>query len=257
MSNKGGSLRAAVRRRNHQRLPAYRLLLIAFPMKFESLHTWKLTPREAIALQNQLADRVQPQPPLGDCNLIAGADVSYARFSNVFYAGVVVLRTSDWTIVEKQGAVFENAFPYVPGLLSFREAPAVLEVFAKLNCEPDAIIVDGQGFSHPRRLGFASHVGIWLDRPTIGCAKSRLIGEYREPGLQKGSSTRLLDVGEVIGRVVRTKTAVKPLIVSVGHKIDLESAVRITLDSCRGYRIPEPTRQAHILVNALRCEAAC
>ena len=168
------------------------------------------------------------------------------------YAAVVVLRTSDWTIIETQGAVRASPFPYIPGLLSFREAPALLEAFAKLRTVPDAVVLDGQGLAHPRRLGLACHVGLWLDLPCVGCAKSLLTGKYKEPGKRAGSLAPLVDRGEVVGNVVRTKDNVKPLFVSAGHKIDLPSAVRLVLEGCRGYRLPEPTRQAHLHVNALR-----
>jgi deoxyribonuclease V len=221
-------------------------------MNLQALHSWDLTPTEAIALQRELAGRIDTRTPLTHCKLVAGADVSYNRFSPTFYAAVVVLRADDWTIVETQGAVRESPFPYIPGLLSFREAPVLLEAFAKLKSMPDAVMLDGQGMAHPRRLGIASHVGLWLDLPCVGCAKSRLTGTYKEPAPQAGSLAPLVDRGEVIGSVVRTKDRVKPLFVSAGHKIDLPSAVRLVLQACQGYRLPEPTRQAHLHVNALR-----
>jgi deoxyribonuclease V len=221
-------------------------------MKIHTLHSWNVTPTEAAALQRELADRVDTRTPLTRCDLVAGADVSYDRFSNLFYAGVVVLRMDDLSIVEKQGVVREVTFPYVPGLLSFRETPVLLEVFAKIKSEPDAVILDGHGFSHPRRFGFACHVGLCLGRPSVGCAKSRLIGTYTEPGRRAGSVAPLKAAEEVIGQIVRTKAGVKPVFVSVGHKIDLGSAVELVLATCRGYRLPEPTRQAHLHVNALR-----
>lgn len=222
------------------------------PMKIHDLHSWDLLPTEAVSLQRSLTDKVDARTPLGDFELLAGADVSYARFSNVFYAGVVVVRVADGAVVERQSAVRRTPFPYVPGLLSFREAPALLEALSKIRTEPDAILFDGQGFAHPRRFGLACHVGLWLDRPTLGCAKSLLIGAYREPGKKAGSITPLKDDKDIIGSVVRTKHGIKPVYVSVGHRIDLPSAVRVVLASCRGYRIPEPTRQAHLYVNALR-----
>src|SRR5262245_25020974 len=195
-------------------------------MDLPNLHAWNLTPTEAIALQRQLTGQVDSRSPLVDCELVAGADCSYNRFSPRFYAAVVVLRTSDWTIVETQEAIGDSPFPYIPGLLSFREAPIVLEAFAKLKCRPDAVMYDGQGCAHPRRLGIAAHLGLWLGIPTIGCAKTRLCGTAREPGKRAGSLTPLRDKDEVIGSVVRTKDRVKPLYISVGHKIDLPSAVR-------------------------------
>ncbi len=226
-------------------------------MKIKSLHSWDLTPTQAVALQRELASRVDTRTPLTHCEIIAGADVSYERFSDVFFAGVVVLRLEDLSILEKHGVVSKVSFPYVPGLLSFRETPVLLKAFANLKSEPDAIILDGHGFSHPRRCGFACHIGLWLDRPCVGCAKSVLLGTYKQPGKKAGSVAPLKDGDEVIGQAVRTKTNVKPVFVSVGHKIDLRSAVELVLATCRGYRLPEPTRQAHLHVNALRRNAAC
>jgi deoxyribonuclease V len=223
-------------------------------MKIQPLHPWDLTPTEAVALQRQLAVRVDTRTPLTRCDLIAGADVSYGRFSDIFFAGVVVLRTSDWTVVESRGAVRKSPFPYVPGLLSFREAPALLEAFAKLQSEPDAVMLDGHGLAHPRRFGLACHVGLWLDRPALGCAKTLLTGRHKEPGRKAGSVASLLDKDEVIGAAVRTKDRVKPVFVSAGHRIDLPSAVRLVLLGARGYRLPEPTRQAHLFVNRLRLQ---
>jgi deoxyribonuclease V len=221
-------------------------------MRIHALHSWDLTPTEAVALQRELAGRVDTRTPLAGCVLIAGADVSYNRFSDVFYAGVVVLRMPDLTLIEEQGAVRRTSFPYVPGLLSFREAPVLLDAFAKVKSAPDVVMLDGQGIAHPRRLGLACHIGLWLDRPCLGCAKSLLIGKFNEPGLKAGSVSPLEDHGEVIGHVVRTKDKVQPVFVSSGHKIDQRSAVEVVLTSSRGYRIPEPTRQAHRFVNELR-----
>jgi deoxyribonuclease V len=224
-------------------------------MHIRSLHSWDLAPKAAVALQRQLAARVGTGPALGEVELIAGADISYNRFSSTIYAGVVVLRLKDGEVIERRGVVTDTAFPYVPGLLSFREAPAVLKAFAKLKHMPDAVLLDGQGYAHPRRVGLASHVGLWLDLPCVGCAKSRLIGDFKPPKREAGSSSDLIDKEEVIGKVLRSKTGVNPLFVSIGHKIDLDSAVRLTLAACRGYRLPEPTRQAHLFVNELRAAA--
>jgi len=221
-------------------------------MEFRRLHDWNLTPREAVALQRQLACRIVTDTPLSACDLIAGADVSYNRRSPILYAGVVVLRADDGSVVERRGLRARTSFPYVPGLLSFRETPVVLKVFAKLKARPDVVMCDGQGFAHPRRFGLACHLGLWLDLPCFGCAKSLLIGEPGEVRVAAGSIADLRDKGETIGAVVRTRTAVKPVYVSVGHRIDLASAVRLTLAACRGYRLPEPTRQAHLFVNEMR-----
>jgi deoxyribonuclease V len=221
-------------------------------MKIQPLHSWDLTPTEAVQLQRQLANRVNARTPLTRWEIVAGADVSYNRFSNIFYAGVVVLRRSDGAIIEQQGAVREVTFPYVPGLLSFREAPVLLEALARVETVPDVVVLDGHGQAHPRRLGLAAHVGLWLDRPCIGCAKTLLTGEFKEPGARPRSRSRLIAQGEKVGYAVRTKARTMPVFVSVGNHIDLPSAVRVVLSSCRGYRLPEPTRQAHLYVNSLR-----
>lgn len=221
-------------------------------MQVATLHSWKLTPTEAVQLQLELARHVDVRTPLAEWRLVAGADISYNRFNPTFFASVIVWRPSDGAIVDHADVVRQAAFPYVPGLLSFREGPALLEAFAKLRTEPDVIMMDGQGIAHPRRLGIASHIGLWLNLPTIGCAKSRLCGTFEEPGDAPGSLAPLKHKGEQVGYVVRTKRRVKPLFVSAGHRIDLTSAVRLVLETTRGYRLPEPTRLAHLRVNELR-----
>lgn len=221
-------------------------------MMIHPLHSWDMTPEAAVALQRELAGRVDTRAPLTHYELVAGADVSYGRFSSRFFAGIVVLRLPALTVVERRGAVRDSPFPYVPGLLSFREAPALLEAFALLEHVPDVIVFDGQGIAHPRRLGIASHVGLWLDRPTVGCAKSLLCGKFQKLGEKAGALAPLVDRGEGVGSAVRTKDRVQPVYVSAGHRIDLPSAVRVVLQTCKGYRLPEPTRQAHLYVNELR-----
>ena len=200
----------------------------------------------------RLRSRLILDQPLGYVKLVAGADVSCSRGDNKLYAGVVVLDASNLKIVEECGCVSETSFPYIPGLLSFREVPALLKVFERLEATPDAVIFDGQGIAHPRRMGLASHAGLFLGIPTVGCAKSRLVGEYRNPGAQKGKSTTLQHEGEEIGRVVRTRTSVKPVFVSPGHMVDMESSVDLVLRMCPRYRISEPVRRAHSFVNELR-----
>jgi deoxyribonuclease V len=221
-------------------------------MDIPHLHDWPTTQAEAVELQRRLAGKVvvDTQPP--SCEWIAGADISYNKHSSTVYAGVVVLRTSDLTLVERKGVVAESPFPYIPGLLSFREAPVVLKAFALLTHRPDAVMCDGQGLAHPRRFGLACHLGLWLELPCFGCAKSRLVGAFEPPGEEAGAASPLTYHGEVVGSVVRTKKRTNPVFVSPGHRIDRESAVRLTLATCRGYRIPEPTRQAHLFVNELR-----
>jgi deoxyribonuclease V len=202
-------------------------------------------------LRARLIDRPIPPP-----RIVAGADIAYSKHTNTLLAAVILFRLPDLEVIETVVEVRESRFPYVPGLLSFREAPALLAAFRKLRHKPDAAIFDGQGQAHPRRLGLAAHLGLWLELPTIGCAKSRLCGEAADPGPGPGDSAPLLLNGELIGRVLRTKRNVKPLYVSAGHLSTLRDALRLVLSCCRGYRLPEPTRQAHILVTRLRHEAA-
>jgi len=211
-----------------------------------------MTPREAIALQKSLRERVTLRPLDREIETVAGADISFNKYEPTLYAGIVVLRLPSLEVVEEVGVVSETMFPYVPGLLSFRESPPVLEAWSKLKTEPDAVMFDGQGIAHPRRVGIASHVGLIIERPTLGCAKSVLVGKYEEPPPERGAWTPLVDKGETVGAALRTKDRVKPIYVSPGHLIDLAGAIALTLKCNGGYRQPEPTRRAHLLVNALR-----
>ncbi|OLE51391.1 MAG: endonuclease V [Acidobacteria bacterium 13_1_20CM_3_53_8] len=219
---------------------------------YKKLHDWDVTPREAIELQKSLRKMVKVAPLRKKIETVAGADISFNKFEPTVYAGIVVLRLPSLEVIEEVGVVSETKFPYVPGLLSFRETPSVLEAWEKLNTEPDAVMFDGQGIAHPRRVGIASHVGLIIERPTLGCAKSVLVGKYEEPDDERGSWTELIDKGEVVGAALRTKTRVAPIYVSPGHLIDLQGAIDLTLACDGGYRQPEPTRRAHLLVNALR-----
>lgn len=220
--------------------------------EYEQLHDWTMTPREAVELQKSLRARVRLLPLAREIKTIAGADISFNKFSTTVYAGLVVLRLDSLEVVEEACVVSETKFPYVPGLLSFREAPSVLEAWSKLKTEPDAVMFDGQGIAHPRRIGIASHVGLLLGRSTLGCAKSVLVGKYVEPKAERGSWSEMIDKEEVVGAAVRTKTNVQSIFVSPGHLIDLAGAIRLALACDGGYRQPEPTRLAHHLVNALR-----
>jgi deoxyribonuclease V len=185
--------------------------------------------------------------------LIAGADISTEKDSTQAYAGVVVMTYPGLEVVEERGVIFELSFPYVPGLLAFREAPPLLKVFEELRHEPDLTLFDGQGIAHPRGLGIASHMGLVLDKPSIGCAKSLLFGHFEEPDVEQGAFSYLYDKQKnIIGAVVRTRTGVQPVFVSIGHRIDLEASIKFVLASCRGYRLPEPIRHAHNFVNRLR-----
>jgi deoxyribonuclease V len=220
--------------------------------RYIQLHDWNVTPREAVELQKSLRSRVSLTPLKGRVETIAGTDISFNKFSSTVYAGIVVLKLPSLEVVEEVGVVSETRFPYVPGLLSFRETPSVLEAWAKLKTEPDAVMFDGQGLAHPRRVGIACHVGLLIERPTLGCAKSVLVGKYEEPAEERGTWSEMIDRGEVVGAALRTKTRVQPIFVSPGHLIDLPGAIRLTLECDGGYRQPEPTRRAHLLVNALR-----
>ncbi len=215
-------------------------------------HRWDLTTAEARELQTEMARCVDTSTPLPQVNLIAAADVSFNRFDTQIAASVIVVRADTFELVERVGLVHPMKFPYIPGLLSFREAPAVLEAFSRLKSDFDVVLVDGQGIAHPRRLGIASHLGLILDKPTVGCAKSRLIGTYDAPGARRGERSLLLDSGEIVGAVVSTKDRVKPLFVSVGHRCDLDSAVALVLKTSGRYRVPTPLRMAHEDVNEVR-----
>lgn len=219
-----------------------------------ALHDWNLTPREAIEIQKRLRDLVDNQPRTKAVKSIAGADVSFNKFSETIYAGIVVLSFPGLEIIESVGIRSTAKFPYVPGLLSFRETPPLLEAWDRLATKPDVLMLDGQGFAHPRRFGFACHVGVLLDLPTIGCAKSILVGEHGHLDPAAGSQAPLVDRGEQVGVALRTKKNVTPVYVSIGHLIDLASAVELVLKTAPRYRQPEPTRQAHLLVNRLRRE---
>ncbi|MCA1642952.1 MAG: deoxyribonuclease V [Acidobacteria bacterium] len=221
---------------------------------YEKLHEWGMTPREAVELQRSLRERVRLAPLKKKVRTVAGCDISFNKFSPVVWAGVVVVSLPSLEVIEEVGVVSETKFPYVSGLLSFREAPSVLEAWSKLKTEPDAVMFDGQGIAHPRRIGIASHVGLMLDRPTFGCAKSVLVGKYEEPAEERGSWSPMIDPknGETVGAALRTKTRTNPIYVSPGHLIDLAGAIELTLACDGGYRQPEPTRRAHNLVNAIR-----
>jgi deoxyribonuclease V len=214
-------------------------------MRIARRHNWHVTPAEAIEIQKKLAGEVLKTGSITDTRYIAGVDISVSRFTKMGIGAVVVLNYPDLHVVEIQVVTDKIMFPYVPGLLSFREAPLLLAAFKKIKIKPDIVMVDGQGYAHPRRFGIASHLGLLLGIPTIGCAKSRLCGEHEMPDTQAGSYTELKDNGEVIGAVLRTRENVKPVYVSIGHMIDLPAAIRWVIACCRGYRLPEPTRLAH------------
>jgi len=213
---------------------------------------WDLTPREAIRLQESLRERVELQDRFGDIRYIAGADMAFDPETGIAFAGVIVYRFPDLVEVERRMARRKLRFPYVPGLLSFRESPVLLAAFARLRREPDLILIDGHGLAHPRRFGLACHIGILLDKPTIGCAKSLLVGEHSEPGEKAGSTTPLMLDGERVGVVLRTRDGVHPIYVTTGHRVALDSAVRLVKQCVDGLRIPKPTRDADHYVRTLR-----
>ncbi|MBP3957935.1 deoxyribonuclease V [Gemmata sp. G18] len=223
-------------------------------MQFPPLHEWPTTEEAAVALQNELAARVDTSAPVGAIELIAGCDIAYHLTEPRLFAAVVVLKASDLSVVEECTVTREVTFPYVPGLLSFREIPALLAAFGELLRAPGAVMLDGQGIAHPRRFGLACHLGLWLDLPCVGCAKSWLVGDHTEPGPNAGEATPLSLNGETVGAVVRSATGVKPVFVSPGHKIDVGSATQLVRATLSGYRHPAPTRAAHMAANRLRME---
>lgn len=221
-------------------------------MQTKKFHDWNLSYSQARELQTRLACKVKITPLKRGPKLVAGIDCAFSREGRRIFAAVVVLRVPDFELVETASASRKVTFPYIPGLLSFREAPVCIAAVDKLRRRPDVFIIDGQGIAHPRRLGLAAHLGLFFDKPTIGCAKSRLTGKYQEPPLEKGAYSLLKDKDEVIGAVVRTRTNVKPVFVSVGNKCLLNDAINTTLACAVKYRLPEPTRLAHQLVGKLK-----
>jgi deoxyribonuclease V len=213
----------------------------------------KIGPKEAIEAQKRLRDSIRIEPLKKPIRTIAGADVSLERFGKELYAGITVLSYPDLTPIEYAVAKVEAAFPYIPGLLSFREIPGLLACLAKLKTRPDLIMVDGQGIAHPRRLGIASHLGLVTGIPTIGCAKSRLYGVFDMPK-KLGAEKKILDpyTGGQLGYALSSKARSNPLIISPGHKVSLDDSLAIVKSCLRGYRLPEPTREAHQLVNRFR-----
>jgi len=223
---------------------------IEFEKKTGKFPQWKV-------LQNTLASRVVLEDLFSrPIRYVGGVDVSYSKkgkFSTAC-AGAVVMDPTDWSVVDSTSAFLENSVPYVPGYLSFREIPVLLEAYEKLRVLPDVWLVDGAGIAHPRRIGLAAHFGVLLDVPAIGVAKSRLVGRHDDLPAEKGSRVPLEDekTGEVIGTVLRSRTDVKPLFVSPGHRVSIETAPEVVLSCCTRYRLPEPTRAAHNMVTELK-----
>ena len=221
-------------------------------MECLNLHGWKLQYDEAVKVQQNLKDLLRLGPPKMDMKLVAGADVSYSKDSGSFFSSVVVLEMPRMNIVEEATAKGKMDFPYIPGLLSFREAPVLIKAFEKVKSIPDVVIFDGQGTAHPRGMGLACHMGLLLDVPSIGCAKKKLVGSYDPVGSDVGEHAPIVFKGDVVGAVLRTRRNVLPVFVSPGHRMDIPSAISIVLETCHGYKLPEPTRQAHLSVNRAR-----
>lgn len=226
-------------------------------MKIQQLHRWDVTYKEAVSIQQTLKEKLDLHDKAfpGHIATVAGADISYSKQSDLFFASAVLLAYPSMEVIEEICVTERAPFPYIPGLLSFREGPAILKAFERLQNVPDIVIFDGQGIAHPRGIGLASHMGLFLDIPSIGCAKKRLVGIHGEVGHKVGDYEDLLLDDHVVGAAVRTKKKVKPVFISPGHKIGIRKALDVVLSCCRGYRLPEPVRQAHLAVNRIRLHA--
>jgi deoxyribonuclease V len=218
--------------------------------KIGSRALWPASVAEARKVQERLAKKVRLRGPRKPPEYVAGVDAAFSE--NQVFAAACVYSYPALELVEETAAVEDIRFPYVPGFLSFREGFALIKAVRRLRRKPNVILVDGQGIAHPRRIGIASHVGVLLDIPTIGCAKSRLVGEAAEPGRERGNWTPLLYHGKIIGAVVRTKNGVRPLFISPGHRVNLAEAIELVLSCARGYRISEPLRRADALSKRMR-----
>jgi len=215
-------------------------------MRPEPLHGWSLSVREGVGLPSRIAGGVVREDRLGEVRLVAGVDVAYDRRgrSGIARAAVVVLSFPDLSVVEQAAVEVAVEFPYVPGLLTFREAPAAIAALERLSARPDVLLCDGQGLAHPRRRAAAAHLGLFLDAPSVGVAKSVLIGTYEEPGPAKGDWSPLMDKGEVIGAALRTRAGVRPIYVSIGHRVSLPTAISLVLACTTSFRLPQTTRAA-------------
>jgi deoxyribonuclease V len=250
---------------------------------------WNVTPDEAVELQEELRERVRIEPLAGPVRHVAGCDIAYDKSSAAAYAGIVVLSLPALEVVDYASEAAQMAFPYIPGLLSFRECPLLLVAWSRLKSDPDAVMLDGHGIAHPRRFGLASHFGVLVGKPSIGCAKTSYVGEFKDPGPTAGAYEYIVDNSEIVGAVLRTRDKTAPVYVSAGHMIDLEGSIDLALKCVRGfvvgmpgmgrprraartggrantagdmissgapgasrYRVPEPTRLANIFVHALR-----
>ena len=211
------------------------------------LHSWKVTVEEAIQIQENLRERIIVKNTFSKVGTIGGGDVSYRKDGNHLFGAAVVVSFPKMETLEIATGVGKVPFPYIPGLLSFREGPILIRTFQKLKIKPDIMIFDGQGVAHPRGMGLACHLGLWFDRPSIGCAKTPLLFESVPPKPSKGSFELIRRGGKEVGAVLRTKDRVRPVFVSPGHRVDLSTSIQLVLESCLGFRIPEPLRRAHHL----------
>lgn len=216
------------------------------------MEDWKLSPEQAIKRQQELRRLTQLEPLNQPIRVIGGADIAYDKDSDLIYAGIVLLNYESMEVLLCSSVQDKVQFPYIPGLLSFREIPAIMKAWEALPYQPDVLMMDGHGIAHPRRVGVATHFGILTACPTLGCGKTHLLGNYRSLGNKKGSRSALVDQEEIIGHVVRTRDGVKEVWISPGYGMSLAQSVEIALHCAQGYRIPEPTRQADMLVNAIR-----
>ncbi|MDX1693972.1 MAG: deoxyribonuclease V [Ketobacteraceae bacterium] len=213
-------------------------------------HSWDLSKEEALEQQKKLAAKVITNDQIGEVKFVAGVDVAYSKDSDRLIAAVVILDAETLEIIETATAEGINRFPYIPGLFSFRELPPLAKACANLQHRPDLVVCDGQGIAHPRRFGLACHFGVIFDIPTIGCGKTRLIGEYKEPDITRGSVAPLVDHDEVVGNALRTQHGINPIYVSIGHRVSLSTACEWILKLSPQYRLPETTRTADQLVKA-------
>lgn len=211
-----------------------------------------LTPAQAIAYHHEMRKQIKIEPLEKPIRIIAGADISSNKYEETVYAGIVLFTYPELKIINKVSAVARTSFPYIPGLLAFREVPALLDVWSKLSTLPDLMVLDGQGTAHEHRMGLATHFGLLTNMPSIGSAKNRLSGRYAEPANEPFAQSLMYDRDEVIGIALRSKKNCNPIFVSPGHRVSMDQSVDIIKNCIRGYRIPEPTRQAHNFVNQVR-----
>lgn len=221
-------------------------------IRVRDLHPWRVSSRKAIEIQSRLRAQVRIERLPVMIRYVAGVDVASSKRTDAVWAGVAVFSCPELVAVEERWFHGESDFPYVPGLLSFREIPVLLKALECLETDPDVILCDAQGIAHPRGFGLASHLGLVVDKPTVGCAKSRLVGDFSEVGGEKGRYAYLWYENRIVGAAARTRSGVKPVFVSPGHRVSLEDSLRVVFGCCKKYRVPEPIRSAHALVNRVR-----